>query len=165
MRGRVCCSQLLLVLASAVIHGSESHGTHDHIILSQIWDSPNLESHVLVFISPRNRVAELYPQAMGSLFVVSYDSQGCDRGIRTHLHAGSPYSLTVGSRYTSITSARTAQKMPFPTISSIVAADTCLLSSYQAMTVFVSHVILLLLVLLLLLFWPCNWPLAVELRK
>jgi hypothetical protein len=31
---------LLLDLASAVILGSESHGTHDHIILSQIWDFP-----------------------------------------------------------------------------------------------------------------------------
>jgi hypothetical protein len=25
--------------------------------------------------SPRNRVAQLYPQSLGSLFVVSYDSQ------------------------------------------------------------------------------------------
>jgi hypothetical protein len=33
-----------------------------------IWDSPNLEGQVPVFISPRNRVAQLYPQALGSLF-------------------------------------------------------------------------------------------------
>jgi hypothetical protein len=31
---------LLLVLASAVILRSESRGTHDHILLSQIRDSP-----------------------------------------------------------------------------------------------------------------------------
>jgi hypothetical protein len=31
---------------------------------------------VPVFISPRNGVAHLYPQAPGSLFVASYDSQG-----------------------------------------------------------------------------------------
>jgi hypothetical protein len=31
-RGRVCRLQLLLVLASAVIRGSESRGTHDHIV-------------------------------------------------------------------------------------------------------------------------------------
>jgi hypothetical protein len=31
--------QLLLVFASAVIHGSESRGTRDHILLSQIRDS------------------------------------------------------------------------------------------------------------------------------
>jgi hypothetical protein len=40
MRGRVCHLQLLLVLASAVIFGSESSGTRDHILLSQIRDFP-----------------------------------------------------------------------------------------------------------------------------
>jgi hypothetical protein len=40
MRGRVCRLQLLLVLASAVILGSDSRGTHGHILLSQIRDSP-----------------------------------------------------------------------------------------------------------------------------
>jgi hypothetical protein len=39
-RGRVCRFQLLLVLASAVILGSESQGTLDYILLSQIWDVP-----------------------------------------------------------------------------------------------------------------------------
>jgi hypothetical protein len=34
--GRICRLQLLLVLASAVILGSESRGTRDHILLSQI---------------------------------------------------------------------------------------------------------------------------------
>jgi hypothetical protein len=76
MRGWVCRLQLLLVLASAVILRSESRGTHDYILLSQIRDSPNLEDQVPVYISPRNRVAQLYPQALGSLFVASYDSQG-----------------------------------------------------------------------------------------
>jgi hypothetical protein len=64
----------LLVLASAIILWSESHGTHDRILLSHIRDSPNLEGQVLVFISPRNRVPQLYPQAPGSLFVAFYDS-------------------------------------------------------------------------------------------
>jgi hypothetical protein len=36
-----------------------------YILLSQIWDSPNLEDQVPVFISPRNKVAQLYPQALG----------------------------------------------------------------------------------------------------
>jgi hypothetical protein len=36
--------------------------------MSQIQDSPNLEGQVHVFISPRNRMAQLYPQALGSLF-------------------------------------------------------------------------------------------------
>jgi hypothetical protein len=39
-RGRVCRLHLLLVLASAVIVRSESCGTRDHILLSQIQDFP-----------------------------------------------------------------------------------------------------------------------------
>jgi hypothetical protein len=42
-RGWVCCLQLLLTLTSAVILGSKSCMTHDHILLSHIWDSPSLE--------------------------------------------------------------------------------------------------------------------------
>jgi hypothetical protein len=41
-----------------------------------LWDSPNLEGQVPIFISPRNRVAQLYPRALGSLSVASYDLQG-----------------------------------------------------------------------------------------
>jgi hypothetical protein len=78
--------QLLLALSSAVILGSESRGNHDHILLSQIPDSPNLKGQVPVFICPRNMVAQLYPQALGSLFVASYDSEGYDGGIRNRLH-------------------------------------------------------------------------------
>jgi hypothetical protein len=47
-----CRLQLLLLLASAVILRSDSRGTHDHILLSQIRDSPNLEDQVPLFISP-----------------------------------------------------------------------------------------------------------------
>jgi hypothetical protein len=39
-RGRVCRLQLLLALARAVIFGSESRRTRDHILLSQIRDFP-----------------------------------------------------------------------------------------------------------------------------
>jgi hypothetical protein len=73
-------------LASAVILRSDSRGTHDHILLSQIRDSPNLEGQAPVFISPRNRVAQFCPKALGSLFVASYDSQGYGGGIRPRLH-------------------------------------------------------------------------------
>jgi hypothetical protein len=48
-----------------------------------VWDSPNLEGQVPVFISPRNRVAQFYAGALGSLYVVSYDSQGYGGGILT----------------------------------------------------------------------------------
>jgi hypothetical protein len=65
-RGWVCRLQSLLVLASAVTLRSESRGIYDHILLSQVRDSCNLEGHIPVFISPRNRVAQLYPQAPGS---------------------------------------------------------------------------------------------------
>jgi hypothetical protein len=52
------------------------------------WDSPNLEGQVPVFISsPRNRVAQIYPWALGSLSVASNDSQGYGGGILSRLHA------------------------------------------------------------------------------
>jgi hypothetical protein len=68
---------------------SHSHGTHDHILLFKIQDSPNLEGQVPIFISPRNRVAQSCPLALVSLFISSYDSQGYSGGIRTRLHTGS----------------------------------------------------------------------------
>jgi hypothetical protein len=60
-RERVCRLQLLLVLASAVILGSESRGTRDHILLSQIRDSPNLEGQDPVFISPGRGLPSYIP--------------------------------------------------------------------------------------------------------
>jgi hypothetical protein len=68
----VCHLQSLLALISAVILRSESRGTHDHILLSQIQDSYNPEGWVPVFKSPRNRVAQLYPHALGSVFVARH---------------------------------------------------------------------------------------------
>jgi hypothetical protein len=65
-RGRVCHLQLLVGLASAVILGSGSRGTRDHILLSQILDF---------------------------LFVASCDSQGYGGGIRPRLHTGYKASL------------------------------------------------------------------------
>jgi hypothetical protein len=53
---------LLLALARAVIRGSESTGTRDHILLSQIWDFH---------------------------FVAFYDSKGYGGGIWPRLHTGS----------------------------------------------------------------------------
>jgi hypothetical protein len=51
-----------------------------------IWDSLNLGRQVPVFISPRNRVAQIYPRALGSLSIASYDSQGYRGGILSRLH-------------------------------------------------------------------------------
>jgi hypothetical protein len=50
--------------------------------------TPNPEDQVLVFISPSDGVAQLYPQAPGSLFVTFYDSQGDGGGTLTRLHTG-----------------------------------------------------------------------------
>jgi hypothetical protein len=85
-RGWVCSLQLLLALAGAVILRFKSCGTHDHILLSQILDSLNLEGQVPVCIQLSDWVAQLYSQALGSLFVSSYDSQSYGGGIRTRLH-------------------------------------------------------------------------------
>jgi hypothetical protein len=71
-----CLLQLLMVLASVITLRWESLGNDDHILLFQIRDSPKLEGQVPVFISPRNRVARLYPQRLGSVFVAFYDSHG-----------------------------------------------------------------------------------------
>jgi hypothetical protein len=53
-RGRICRLQLLLALASAVIFRSESHGTRDHILLSQIRDFPFRRLQRLAGIQWRN---------------------------------------------------------------------------------------------------------------
>jgi hypothetical protein len=42
-------------------------------------------------------VAQLYHQALGSLFVASYDSQGYGGGIQTRLHTG--YQTTPESQF------------------------------------------------------------------
>jgi hypothetical protein len=52
MRDCVCRLQLLLALASAVILRSEYHGTHDHILLSQIRVSPTWRARFLYLYPP-----------------------------------------------------------------------------------------------------------------
>jgi hypothetical protein len=83
-RGLLCHLQLLLVLASAVILVSESCGTHNHILLR--FETSPTSRIKSPYLSLRNRVAQLYPQALGSISVASYDSQGYGGGIRTRLH-------------------------------------------------------------------------------
>jgi hypothetical protein len=88
-RGWVCNLpvQLLLALPEQLFSGPNPAELIT-IFYCLIWDSPNLEGQVPVFISPRNRVAQLYPQAMGSLFVASYDCQGYGGGILTGFTRG-----------------------------------------------------------------------------
>jgi hypothetical protein len=47
-----------------------------------------MEGQVPVFLSPRNRVAQLYPRVLGSLYDASQDSQGYGGGILTSLDTG-----------------------------------------------------------------------------
>jgi hypothetical protein len=71
-RGRVCNLLLLLVLTRQ----RSPAGLKTIFYCLNSWDPPNLEGQVPVFISPRNRVAQLCPRALCSLSVASYDSQG-----------------------------------------------------------------------------------------
>jgi hypothetical protein len=59
---------------------------------------PNLESKISVFISPRNKVSQLYPKALGSLFVAFYDTQEYAGRIWTRLHIGPTRSPQMSSR-------------------------------------------------------------------
>jgi hypothetical protein len=45
------------------------------ILYGLIRDAPHLEGHVPIFVSPRNRVAQLYLQELCFLFTTSYNSQ------------------------------------------------------------------------------------------
>jgi hypothetical protein len=59
------------------------------ILPSQIQDSPNHEGQVpLLFTSPRDRVVQLYPQALSPLFIASNNSQDDGGRIWSHLHMG-----------------------------------------------------------------------------
>jgi hypothetical protein len=101
--GWVCRLQILLTLASLVILGSESHGTHDHIYWLRLETPPTWRARCPYLCPTQNRVAQLYPQALGSLFVVSYDSHGYGGGIPTRLHTGlNPHSTGMWSSLCSI---------------------------------------------------------------
>jgi hypothetical protein len=59
---------------------------------SALGRTPNLEGQVSVFMSPNDRVAQLYPQTPGFLFVTFLESHGYGGGILTRLHKGYSYS-------------------------------------------------------------------------
>jgi hypothetical protein len=50
--------------------------------------SPNLEDNGFLFTSPEDRVAQLYSQEPGSLFIIFCYSQGYEGGILSHLQTG-----------------------------------------------------------------------------
>jgi hypothetical protein len=59
-----------------------------------IWDSLNLEGHVSLFIFPNNRVAQLCPRALGSLFVAFFDSKCYGGGILARMASASLIQLS-----------------------------------------------------------------------
>jgi hypothetical protein len=131
------CLQLLLILTRAVILRSESRRTHDHILLSQIWDSLNLEGQVPIFISLRNRVARLYSQALGPLSVASYNLRGYGGDIRPRLHTGllSQPQLNYRSSLYSPSTDHT-ENIPLTIACSLIAGETtCPQSCFLAMGV------------------------------
>jgi hypothetical protein len=65
-----------------VILGSESRGTHFTVPDSRL---PQPEEPGSVFISPRNRVSQIYPQALSSILIASYDLKGYGGSIWTGL--------------------------------------------------------------------------------
>jgi hypothetical protein len=51
------------VICSAFMQRSKSRRTHNHMF-SLIWDSPMLEGHVPIFLSPRYKMDQLYSQGI-----------------------------------------------------------------------------------------------------
>jgi hypothetical protein len=80
---------------------------------------------VPIFISTRNRVAQLYPQALGSFFVTSYDLQGYGGGIRPHHHLVLLHNL--GTNHVEVTTSNSFSTV----VLSFIAMETCLLPRYQ----------------------------------
>jgi hypothetical protein len=70
----MCSFQFLPGIASAAFLRSESHGTHDHILLSHLR-LPQLGGPGSCIYFPNNRVAQLYPQAEETATVILRLSQ------------------------------------------------------------------------------------------
>jgi hypothetical protein len=93
-RGRVCnllYSYFWALQEQSLLGRSPAELTA--IFYCLIWDSPNLEGQVPVFISPRNKVAQLYPRALGSLFCRysggTYSNpppHGCHQCLHTYIY-------------------------------------------------------------------------------
>jgi hypothetical protein len=90
-RGRFCRLQLLLALTSAVTRESESRGTHDHLLLSQIRDFPfrrllRLAGSRLRYLTPhphgslsteRSHVSSLYNFGKNRIEITTSNSCYC----------------------------------------------------------------------------------------
>jgi hypothetical protein len=72
-RGRDCRLQLLLALTNTVILGSESRGTRDHILLSQIRDFPFC--HFLRLAGPRWRYLTPPPHGISVVLLITHSHE------------------------------------------------------------------------------------------
>jgi hypothetical protein len=94
-RGWVCSLQLLLALASAVILRSDSRGTRDHILLSQIRDSPKPGGPGPPIYIPRNRMARFPFRRFILIWTTSYIAYQYPRKRRLILQRRIGFQLSI----------------------------------------------------------------------
>jgi hypothetical protein len=88
------------VICSAITHWLEPRRTHNHILLSHLKLPQSGGPGPRIYPHPPNKVAQLFPRALVSLSVTSYDSQGYGGGILTSLHIGlSWYYYSIWTRW------------------------------------------------------------------
>jgi hypothetical protein len=104
-------------ICGVITQWSESLRTRNHTLLSHLRLP---QGQVPVFISPRNRAAQLYPRALGSLYVASYDSQGYGGGILTLPYLEGQVPLYMANRQALIykTNANHRWELTFPQLQS-----------------------------------------------
>jgi hypothetical protein len=100
MSGALSDERTGLYFAMHVTHLSELRWTRNHVLQShlRLTQPGGPGPHIYI---PRNRVAQLYHQALGSIFVASYDSQGYGRGIVTCLHTDRQIMVLLLTKYNS----------------------------------------------------------------
>jgi hypothetical protein len=134
--------------------GRSANSLTNHILLSHIRDSPNLEGQIPVFVSPRKRVAQLYPEALDSVFVASYDTRGYGGSIPS-MSAGlgsSLYSLWADTTENTVFSqflycyrdmfTSSLHRNGSSIVRVFISSRSCLPSRCQAMNVYSSSAIL-----------------------
>jgi hypothetical protein len=72
------------------------------------WDSPNLEGQVPVFVSPSNRLVQIYPLAWVFFSAASYDSKGYGGGILSRLHESQSSLYSLGTDCTENTASHSS---------------------------------------------------------
>jgi hypothetical protein len=96
------------------------------ILYCLIWDCPNLEGQVPLFISPRNRVAQLHPRELDSICFASCHSQGYGGGILTLSQPGGPGARTLVSLKNRMIDSKVKGKV---TLRPTVSQSICLVPS------------------------------------